>query len=207
MDGTILDTLQDLANAVNYSLACNGFSTRTVDEVRRFVGNGVIKLIDRASPSNISFDEKKKIQESFFSYYSEHCSDNTKPYDGIIELLKKLRSKKIKIAVNSNKPDFAVKKLCKQYFNGLFDIEIGSRDGVRNKPYPDSVNQVLYEEKIEKSAAIYVGDSDVDIETAKNAGIDGIGVEWGFRGKDFLLEHGAITTVENTDELIKILGV
>lgn len=205
MDGTILDTLQDLADATNYALAQNGFQTRTVDEIRRFVGNGAKKLIERACPEHTSPEVQENVRRSFANYYGIHCADNTKPYDGIIELLHKLRADGVKCAVDSNKPEFAVKKLCDQYFPGLFDFALGSRDGCKNKPDADAVNDILSELGIAKSEAVFVGDSDVDIATAQNASIPCIGAEWGFRGREFLLAHGARCTVKNCSELENLL--
>ena len=207
MDGSILDTLEDLADATNYALHQNGFSERTIDEIRRFVGNGIIKLIERACPENTPDEVRENVRRSFVSYYGEHCADHTKPYEGIPELLQKLRVAGIKCAVDSNKPDFAVKELCSRYFNGLFDFALGSREGCKNKPDAGAVNEIISLLGIDKTEAVFIGDSDVDVQTALNAGIQCIGVEWGFRGREFLLEHGAHITVKNTGELSTILGV
>lgn len=205
MDGTILDTLQDLADATNYALLQNGFQKRTVDEIRRFVGNGVVKLIERACPERTPSEIQENVLRSFAEYYGAHCDDNTRPYDGILDLLHKLHAEGIKCAVDSNKPEFAVQKLCARYFPGLFDFALGSRDGCKNKPDAGAVNEILSELHIEKSEAVFVGDSDVDIETAQNAGILCIGVEWGFRGREFLFAHGAHVTAQNCAELETIL--
>lgn len=191
MDGTILDTLEDLYNAANYALHKNGLPLRTKDEVRFFVGNGIRKLIERAVPAGTSKDIEDKVYETFMSYYPEHCADSTCEYAGITECIKSLKRKGIKTAVVSNKADPAVQILAEQYFSGLFDISIGEKPGINKKPAPDSVNAVLDKLNIAKENAIYIGDSDVDIDTAKNAGIECIGVSWGFRGEEFLREHGA----------------
>lgn len=201
MDGTILNTLQDLADSINFALKENGFPERTIEEVRLFVGNGLTKLVERAVPKNASDEEKEKVLESFNRFYPEHCYVHTKPYDGILELLQKLKSNGMKIAVNSNKPDYGVKELCKKYFDGVFDAEVGIKDGMKTKPSPDAVNKILVLLKCEKQDAVYIGDSDVDIMTAKNAGIKSISVDWGFRTKDFLQKNGAEKIVENADEL------
>lgn len=201
MDGTILNTLQDLADSINFALKENGFPPRTIEEVRLFVGNGVKKLVERAVPENASLEQQEKVLESFNRYYPEHCHINTKPYDGILELLQKLKSNGMKLAVNSNKPDYGVKELCKKYFDGIFDVEIGIKDGIKTKPSPDALNKILGLLNCEKQAAVYIGDSDVDIMTAKNACIHSISVDWGFRSKDFLKKNGAEKIVENCDEL------
>ena len=191
LDGTILDTLDDLADSLNYALEKSGFPCRTRDEVRRFVGNGIRKLIERGIPCGTNADDAERVYNDFTEHYKEHCADKTKPYENIPELLKKLRENGVKTAVVSNKADYAVQNLCAQYFDGLFDITVGERDGVRKKPAPDAVNAVLEKLGIERKKAIYIGDSDVDIETAQNSGIDCIAVEWGFRDKVLLAQCGA----------------
>lgn len=205
MDGTILDTLRDLADATNYALAQNGFQKRTVDEIRRFVGNGVVKLIERACPEHTPSEAREAVLRSFAEYYGAHCDDNTKPYDGVIALLHRLRAEGVQCAVDSNKPEFAVQKLCARYFPGLFDFALGSREGCKNKPDAGAVNEIISKLCIEKSEAVFVGDSDVDIETARNAGIPCIGAEWGFRGREFLLAHGAHCTAQSCAELETML--
>ena len=201
LDGTLLDTLDDLADSVAHTLAAANLPPRTRDEVRRFVGNGIHKLIERAVPADSSSQTIDKIECEFRSYYKLHCVDKTKPYDGIIELIERLRAAGCKTAVVSNKGDFAVQELAKQYFPGMLDCAVGERTGVRTKPAPDSVNAVLSELGINRSDAIYIGDSDVDIDTAKNAGMDSISVLWGFRDREFLTEHGAEQFVETPREI------
>ena len=151
MDGTILDTLEDLANAMNYELRKNGMPERTIDEVRRFVGNGIRKLVERATPEGTAERKIDEITADFLEYYQQNC----------------------------------------EYFAGLFDTAIGERDGIARKPAPDSVHEILCRFNLPKEEAVYIGDSDVDLNTAKNAGLDFIGADWGFRGKDFLLANGA----------------
>ena len=207
MDGTILDTLDDLASSVNYALEANGLPKRTREEVRRFVGNGAVKLIRRAVPegtADILFD---KVFALYTTYYDEHCADATKPYDGIPELLALLRSKGVKTAVVSNKPDEAVRVLADTYFPHLFDAAVGTRTGIKTKPAPDSVFEIIKKIGAEKKDCVYVGDSEVDIETAKNAGIPCISVSWGFKGNEFLAEHGAQKIVDNAKELSAAIGV
>ena len=207
MDGTILDTLDDLASSVNYALEANGLPKRTREEVRRFVGNGAVKLIRRAVPEGTADDLFDKVFALYTSYYDVHCADATKPYDGITELLALLRSKGIKTAVVSNKPDEAVRILAEMYFPRLFDAAAGTRDGIKTKPAPDSVFEIIKKIGAEKKGCVYVGDSEVDIETAKNAGIPCISVSWGFKDSEFLAEHGAQKIVNNAKELSAAVGV
>lgn len=191
MDGTILDTLEDLKGCLNYALEKNGFPVRTYEEVRNFVGNGIRKLVERGVPAGTGVKEIEGVFSDFQAYYKLHCTDKTKPYDDITELLRALRERGLRTAVVSNKIDFAVQDLVRRYFHGLFDMAVGDRAGMARKPEPDSVYAVLEGLHIEKEAAIYVGDSDVDIDTARNAGIDSIIVTWGFRDREFLEAHGA----------------
>lgn len=202
MDGTILNTLEDLADSVNYALSCSNYPTRTLDEVRNFVGNGIRKLMERAVPSGTSPEELEQVYADFTAYYPKHCYDKTKPYSGMIETIQNLRKQGIKTAVVSNKADYGVQILCKQYFDGLFDYAVGEQTGVQRKPAPDSVNIVLDKLKITRNNAVYIGDSDVDIDTARNAEMDCISVDWGFRDPSFLQEHGAKIMVSSPEELL-----
>lgn len=207
MDGTILDTLKDLADAMNYELRKNGMPERTIDEIRRFVGNGIRKLIERAVPPETRPAVIDAIFADFVDYYKTHCEIATKPYAGIETLVKKLRQAGIKTAVNSNKADAAVQILCEKYFPNLFDLAVGEKEGIARKPAPDSVNEILRQFGVNKNEAFYIGDSDVDFETARNAGLDFIGVDWGFRGKDFLRACGAEKIAVNTEDVLEfILG-
>lgn len=207
MDGTILDTLEDLKDSLNYALELNGFPTRTIDEVRSFVGNGIGKLIERGVPMGTSETETGKVLASFTEHYKQHCADKTKPYDGVTELILKLRSSGMKTAVVSNKADYGVSELCRQYFAGLFDAAVGEREGIRRKPAPDSVNAVLEKLDISRSDAVYIGDSEVDLETAKNAEMDCIAVSWGFREPEFLRQRGADIIASSPDEVLALLSV
>lgn len=201
MDGTILDTLKDLHASVNYALNGCGYPLRSIDEVRQFVGNGIRKLIERSVPQGTVVTDTDKVFELFKEHYAVHCADSTMPYSGIPELIHTLREHDIKTAVVSNKADFAVRELCVRYFDGLFDCAVGEREGVRRKPYADSVNEVLSELGIYKEDAVYVGDSEVDIQTAQNAGTDCISVAWGFRERTLLLDNGAEIIVSDISEL------
>lgn len=201
LDGTILNTLEDLADSVNAALKKAGYPLRTVEEVRCFVGNGIRKLMERIVPAGCSTEEIDRVHRYFTEFYTVHCADKTRPYEGIESLVKQLHAEHVLTAVVSNKADYAVQSLCEQYFPGLFDYVVGEREGVRKKPCPDSVKEVLKQLKVEKEDAVYIGDSDVDIETAANAGMKCISVDWGFRDREFLLEHGAACIVSTTEEL------
>ena len=205
LDGTILDTLDDLADATNAALKASGYPGRTRDEVRRFVGNGIRKLIERAVPSGTDEEGIVRTHEAFTAYYSVHCKDKTKPYEGIPELVRALKEKGIRSAVVSNKADYGVKALCEEYFEGLFDMSVGEREGIRKKPAPDSVFEAMRVMGADRESTVYIGDSDVDIMTAKNSGIDCIGVSYGFRGREFLISHGAEVIADTVDDLYKLL--
>lgn len=205
LDGTLLDTLQDLTNSVNYALKNNGMPVRTLDEVRRFVGNGIRNLMIRAVPEGADNPKFDQVFEDFKEHYGIHCQDETKPYEGIMELCAELKRRGIKTAIVSNKADFAVKELQKYYFDGMIPVAIGEKETVRKKPAPDTVFQALKELGADKDSAVYVGDSDVDIETAKNSGMDCISVTWGFRSEEFLREHGATVYAHDAKELEKLI--
>ena len=205
MDGTILDTLDDLAQAINAALKQNALPERTRDEVRQFVGNGLYNLVRRAVPSGTSESVQKNVFDSFNEFYARHSADNTKPYEGILDVLKNLKESGTKVAVCSNKPDYAVQKLCETYFPGIFDAAVGAKDKEHIKPCPDSVNRILSDLGVPKEECVYIGDSDVDIKTAENAGMDCISVSWGFRSEDFLKQNGATHIVGSADELFSLV--
>ena len=205
LDGTILNTLEDLADSTNYALKTCGYPERTRDEVRQFVGNGIRKLMERAVPEGTPVEEIDRVHETFTAHYKVHCADKTRPYDGIMELLQNLKKDGCKLAVVSNKADYGVQELCKQYFDGVFDFAVGEREGIRKKPAPDSVNEVLKTLECSRDRAVYIGDSDVDIQTAANAQMDHIIVEWGFRDIPFLIAKGAKVLVEKPEEILEIV--
>lgn len=205
LDGTLLNTLQDLADAVNYALRKEGMPERTIDEVRRFVGNGVRLLMIRAVPDGESNPLFEETFAQFKEYYEEHCNDNTKPYEGMIELLETLKSKGYSVAIVSNKIDSAVKELSALYFKGIVPVAIGEKEGVRRKPAPDTVREALKELGRTAEESVYVGDSDVDIETAKNAGMPCVSVLWGFRDREFLEEHGAKRYARTAEDVLKLV--
>lgn len=202
LDGTILDTLEDLFLSVNVSLRKSGFPERTKEEVRQFVGNGIQKLIERAVPENTDEEQIQHVYQDFTAYYAAHCADHTRPYAGIIEILQTLRNAGIRTAVVSNKADYAVQSLCRTYFPDLFDAVAGEQEGIKRKPAPDAVLTILDRLHIHQEQAVYIGDSDVDIETAKNAGMPCISVDWGFRDRNFLMQHGAEKIISRPEELL-----
>lgn len=205
MDGTILDTLQDIMISTNVALKKNGYPEKTYDETKWLVGRGIPKLIRDAVPETASDTECQKVYQDMIDHYSEHSADHTKAYDGIPETIKMLKEKGYKLAVNTNKPDAAAAPLAEQYFPGLFDFVLGSRDELEKKPSPDGVNFICKHFSIDISKAAYIGDSDVDLQTGLNARIDFIGCDWGFRGKDFLLEHGAKKIAMKPSEILPLL--
>lgn len=203
LDGTLLNTLDDLADSTNYALSKFGYPTRTIEEVRQFVGNGVAKLIERAIPEGKNNSNFEKCLSIFKENYAQNMYNRTVPYNGIIEMLSNLKSKGIKIAVVSNKFDLAVKELCKKYFEGFIDFAAGENEaqGIKKKPAPDTVLSVLNEFNFAPEDAVYVGDSDVDIMTAKNSKMPCISVTWGFRDEKFLLENGATILINAPSEI------
>lgn len=208
LDGTLLNTLDDLADSTNYALSKFGYPTRTIEEVRQFVGNGVAKLIERAIPEGENNSNFEKCLSIFKENYAQNMYNKTAPYNGIIEMLSNLKSKGIKIAVVSNKFDLAVKELCKKYFEGFIDFAAGENEaqGIKKKPAPDTVISVLNEFNFAPEDAVYVGDSDVDIMTAKNSKMPCISVTWGFRDEKFLLENGATILINAPSEIYNHLA-
>lgn len=209
MDGTILNTLDDMTDSLNVILEKYKLPLHTLDEVRFMVGNGIPKLIERAILQGRENPDFDKILADFISYYEEHCAVKTAPYAGIPECIKTLRAAGIKIAVNTNKVEPAAIALCNDYFPGLFDIISGSRPGMPPKPAPDGIYEILnragMDGKSVDQKAVFIGDSDVDMQTGMNAGLDVIGVDWGFRGKKFLEEHGAKLIMMSAQELAEYL--
>lgn len=206
LDGTLLNTLDDLADSTNYALARHGFPARTREEVRQFVGNGVAMLLHRAVPAGTGPEEEVACLDTFRRYYLTHMRCKTAPYPGIPELLERLNRAGCAVAVVSNKFDAAVKALCADYFGARVPVAIGESEGVRKKPAPDTVYRALEELGIPAARAVYVGDSEVDLETARNAGMDCISVSWGFRETAFLLACGARTVAANPEALERLLG-
>ena len=204
LDGTLLDTLADLATAVNYALRQHGMPEHTIDDVRRFVGNGVRKLMERAIPDGEKNPDFEATFATFREYYMHHSLDTTRPYPGIIETLEALKEQGCRLAVVSNKMMAATKELCQHFFADTIEVAIGENEaaGIRKKPAPDTVFEALRQLGEEKDSAVYVGDSDVDLETASNSGLPCISVLWGFRDRDFLIQHGAKTFISAPSELL-----
>lgn len=203
MDGTILNTLEDLADSLNVTLRHFGYPEHTISEVCSFVGNGIRLLIERGVPEGLSTEQIDEVYAYFMKYYQQHCADKTKPYELIPETIMKLRQKGVKTAVLSNKADCAVRELAEQYFKGLFDVAVGEREGVSKKPAPDGVDDILRQLQVDRNKAVYIGDSEVDIATAKNAHMDSIIVKWGFREADFLRSQGAKILIDSPEEILK----
>ena len=207
LDGTLLNTLDDLEAATNYALAQHGLPARTTDEVRQFVGNGIRNLIKLAVPPHSSDDLIEAVHATFDQYYDAHHLDQTTPYNGIVALVARLKSSGIGCCVVSNKGDYAVQPLVQHFFPGLFDVVCGEREreGIRRKPWPDTVQTCMSALKVDPQDCVYVGDSEVDVLTASNAGIAHIIVTWGFRDENFLREHGAKVFAHSIDELEQLI--
>ena len=203
LDGTLLDTLDDLAAAVNYALRTYGMPEHSRDDVRRFVGNGVRMLMIRAIPDGEQNPRFEEAFSTFRQYYLEHSLDKTQPYDGVPEMLKALKQRGCRLAVVSNKFYAATQELCRHFFADTIEVAVGEHEaeGIRKKPAPDTVNEALSQLGVDHRHAVYVGDSDVDLQTARNAGLPCISVLWGFRDKDILLANGATTLITTPQEL------
>ena len=186
LDGTLLDTLRDLRSSMNRALLSFGFPTHTLDEVRSYVGNGMKLFADRAVPAGTSEETTAAVLDAFRRDYAEHYADETAPYSGIPELLGELKKRGIKTAIVSNKGDFAVKLIAEKYFDGLVSLSRGEREGTPKKPAPDMVYAVMRELDADPATTLFVGDSDVDFDTAVNADLDACLVDWGFRDRDLL---------------------
>lgn len=206
LDGTLLDTLGDLASSVNYALRMHDMPERTVEEVRCFVGNGVRLLMERAIPDGAENPSFETTFATFRQHYMAHSLDTTKPYEGIPETLAALKARGCRLAVVSNKFMSATQELIRHFFPDTIEVAIGEHEaeGIRKKPAPDTVVEALRQLGVGKEGAVYVGDSDVDIMTARNAGLPCISVLWGFRDRDFLIKHGAKTFISAPSELLSL---
>ena len=204
LDGTLLDTLGDLAASTNYALRTHGMPEHALDDVRRFVGNGVRVLMERAVPQGAENPQFEAAFQTFRTHYMQHSLDTTKPYDGILETLEALKAEGCRLAVVSNKMMAATQELCRHFFRDTIEVAIGEHEaqGIRKKPAPDTVNEAFRQLGVGKERAVYVGDSDVDILTARNSGLPCISVLWGFRDRDFLIQHGAETFISAPSELL-----
>lgn len=206
LDGTLLNTLEDLKDSVNYVLELNGYPVRTLEEIRCFVGNGIGKLIQRALPEEVDSTVVEKVLSDFRKHYQTNCMNKTRPYDGVMELLEQLKEKGYGMAIVSNKNQKAVDELAKNVFKGYVEVAIGEREGVPRKPSPDSTWEAMKLLGATKENTIYVGDSDVDRNTAKNAGIDCVSVTWGFRKEEELCLLKPEYMIHKAEELWNILG-
>ena len=199
LDGTLLDTLDDLANAVSYILKKYDFPERKRADIRRFLGNGARDLMRRSVPANIDGEDFERILADYMEYYNAHSKILTKPYDGVLPLLAELKACGIKTAVVSNKPDVTVRLLSREYFGDLLDFALGDRPDIKKKPSADPI--LLAMKYLGCERAVYVGDSEVDILAAKNAGLPCISLTWGFRDRELLEEQGATCFAGTADEL------
>ena len=205
LDGTLLNTLDDLADAVNYVMRMNHYPERTVDEVRHFVGIGIRRLMELATPESVTGEAFESVFEEFKNYYTEHCQIKTCAYEGIMSLLERLYALGYEMAIVSNKNHAAVCELNEIYFKKYIKVAIGQQDGIQKKPAPDTVLQALKELGKEKDTAIYVGDSEVDFLTAQNTGMDCALVTWGFRTREELSEFTPTAWADHPEQLFEVL--
>lgn len=205
LDGTLLNTLGDLRAATNHALEVRGLPPHSMEEIRQFIGNGIRLLICRAMPEGTPEAEIDAALDDFKAYYAAHIHDRTVPYDGIPQLLTALRKRGIKVAVLSNKIDSASQQLIEYFFPGKTDVVFGEHVGVPRKPDPTSCRMVMQRLGVQPEQVLYVGDSGTDMQTAKNAGLYAVGVTWGFRSKEVLLEYGADILVHRPEQILQIL--
>lgn len=205
LDGTLMDTLQDLHDAVNHALQKFGMPQHNIEEIRQFVGNGVRRLVQLSVPEGEENPQFEEVFAEFRAYYMVHCKDHTCLYDGIAETLRELKSLGYRMAVVSNKLQSGVDELYEQYFKETIEVAIGERPEMARKPAPDMVYAALDALGVSKEEAVYIGDSDVDVATARNSGLPCISVLWGFRSKEFLLTQGGNLFVEKPSEIIALL--
>lgn len=207
LDGTLLYTLEDLKDSVNFALEKFGYPKRTLEEVRVFVGNGVRLLMERAIPNGTENKDFENCLKCFKEHYEKNMYNKTKPFDGILEMLDELKFRGYKIGVVSNKFDLAVKELCKNYFENKIEIAIGESEaeGIRKKPYPDSVFKAMEILDCDKDKTFYLGDSEVDIETAKNSGLKCVSVTWGYKDEKYLKAHGAKLIAHKPSDILEFL--
>ena len=205
LDGTLIDTLEDLKDSINFALEQHGMPERSLEEVRTFVGNGVKKLVFRSVPENTSEELRESCLKAFKAHYITNSMNKTRPYNGICELIKKLKEKGVKLAVVTNKTQDAADAIMNEFFKDDFEIIIGQIDGVAQKPQPDGVWYAIEKLGASKQNSVYIGDSEVDCLTAKNSGIPIIGVTWGFRGRKVLEENNADYIVDSPEEILNII--
>ena len=205
LDGTLLNTLGDLCESVNYALEACGYPKRSIEEVRRFIGNGVIKLMERSTPDGISKDSQKKCFNLFRLHYLEHMRDSTRPFENIPELLEEIKKRGVLTAVVSNKLHSAVVGLCDEFFGDNITCAFGVKNESERKPSPANVFKAIERLGVTAEQTVYVGDSEVDVQTANNAGLDCIGVTWGYRDREELTEAGARFVVDSPDEILDVI--
>ena len=205
LDGTLLNTLEDLMDSVNYGLKAYHMPERSLEEIRCFVGNGVERLIELAVPEGTGDLEREKVFAQFKAHYKIHCNDKTGLYPGVEELLARLKEEGFAMAIVSNKLQEGVDALNEQYFDRYVETAIGAREGIRKKPAPDTVMEALRILDLPKERVVYVGDSEVDIATAQNVGMDCITVAWGFRTRKEQEKAGAKVFVERPEEIVELL--
>lgn len=207
MDGTVLDTLEDLKNAVNAALAAFGRPALTLEQVRAYVGNGSRRLIELALGSDAATEEVDRMLAWYKPWYDAHCRILTRPYPGILSLMERLRAAGVRQAIVSNKPDSAVRALAADFFPGLAELAVGEREseGIRRKPWPDMLDAVRGQMGLERADCLYVGDSEVDLLTAANAGLRCVSVTWGFRSREQLLAAGAGTLIDTPEALAELV--
>ena len=205
LDGTLLDTLEDLTDSVNFVLHKFGYPKHTIEVVRSFIGNGIQKLLERAVPESVEGTEFEEISKLFKEYYKEHCQDKTKLYSGVEQMLSNLCKEGYQLAIVSNKADFAVKELYNKYFAKYMRHAVGEKEGIKRKPAPDMLLHVLKEMNVDKREVLYVGDSEVDKQTADNTGVDCLMVSWGFRDKEELEKLAPIGIIDKAEEIWKYI--
>ena len=205
LDGTLLDTLDDLTTSVNLALASVGYPEHSKEAIRSFVGNGIAELVKKSLPKNTSEEMFEKVLSNYKEYYEKHSQDKTSLYDGIVPLILSLREKGYKLAIVSNKHHDAVMQLKPIYFEGLIDIAIGQQDGIARKPAPDAVFKALELLESDRASSVYIGDSEVDYQTAINAKMDAILVTWGFRDQEMLAALGARNFAKRPSDILEIL--
>lgn len=207
LDGTLLDTMEDITDSVNHTLVQFGFPPRTLEEVRAFVGNGAVKLLERALPCVLPQPEFEAFYHAYDAYYTAHGQDKTRPYDGAVELLRALRSKGLYTAVLSNKQDNVVRPLCAHYFPGLLDVATGPTAERRTKPAPDGVIYIAQTLGVTMQEILYSGDSEADVQTGQNAGVKTVAALWGFRDRETLRATGAVHFAEKPEEILKFIDI